>query len=66
MFVSEFVVILLEVLDGEIGEILDILLSDFSFVFVVFVLADEEFDFIGSLFAPAVDQLFPDRKEEGL
>jgi hypothetical protein len=60
MFISEFEIIFLEILYGNLRQLFDVFLSDFIFMFVVLVFVNEKFDFVGSLFAPSVDQLFPD------
>ena len=65
MFISQFVIIFLEILNGNLWQFFDILLGDFSFMFMILVFVDEEFDLIGSLFASSVEQLLPDREEEG-
>ena len=64
MFISQFVIIFLEILNGNLWQFLDILLGDLSFVFMIFVFIDEEFDLIGSLFASSIHQLLPNWKEE--
>lgn len=65
MFISQFIIIFLEILDCYLWQFFDILFRDFSFVFMIFVFVDEEFDLIGSLFAPSVEQVLPDWEEEG-
>lgn len=65
MFICLIVIIFLEILDSNLWQFIDVLFCDFNFMFMIFVFANEEFDLIGGLFAPSINQLLPNLEKEG-